>query len=196
MAPPVTDESVAPQDVEEKKPRVAVPRQPAPPSEPPPGQPSRPQGEAGSASVQNATAQPSADTGGLAMLTFYPARLPVAVGKEGDLAVVLDPGAAGVSAPLHFAYDPTRLEVTQVEAGEVQSARGAVKPQVAHTPALGWITVSWDESAAASATLLRLKVRPRASGEIQVIFAGPVGSAISRGATVVALPAAAAGATQ
>jgi len=193
---PAADEPAAPQDVEDKRPRVTVPRQPAPPSEPPPGQPSRPQGEANSASVQDATAQPAADTGGLATLTFYPARLPVAVGKEGDLAVVLDPGAAGVSSPLHFAYDPTRLEVTQVDAGEIQGAGGAVTPQVAHTPALGWITVTWDDSAVASATLMRLKVRPRAPGEIQVIFAGPVGSAVSHGATVVALPVAAAGATQ
>lgn len=194
--PPATDDSATPQDVEDRRPRVTIPRQPAPTPEPPPGQPSRPQGQAGSASVQDAAAQQSADTGGLAMLTFYPARLPVAVGKEGDLAVVLDPGSAGASSPLHFAYDPARLEVTQVEAGEVQGARGAVRPQVAHTPALGWITVSWDDSAVASATLLRLKVRPRASGEIQVIFAGPVGSAVSRGATVVALPVAAAEAMQ
>jgi general secretion pathway protein D len=194
--PPAPDESTNPQDVEERRPRVTVPRPPVQPTPPSPGQAVQPQGQAGSASAESVTAQPSADTSGLTTLTFYPSRLPVAVGKEGELAVVLDPGAGGVSPPLHLAYDPTRLEVTQVEAGSVHGTGGPVQAQVTHTPALGWITVSWNEKAVASATLLRLKVRPRLAGEIQVIFAGPIGAVVSRGATVVALPTAAAEATQ
>jgi general secretion pathway protein D len=174
---PAPDESTTPQDVEERRPRVTVPRPPVQPTPPSPGQ-AQPQGQAGSASAESVTAQPSADTNGLTTLTFYPSRLPVAVGKEGELAVVLDPGAGGVSPPLHFAYDPTRLEVTQVEAGSVQGTGGPVQAQVTHTPALGWITVSWNDKAVASATLLRLKVRPRLAGEIQVIFAGPIGAAV------------------
>jgi hypothetical protein len=36
-----------------------------------------------------------------------------------------------------------------------------------------------------------MTVRPRAPGEVPVIFAGPIGAVVSSGATVVALPGAA-----
>ncbi len=83
-----------------------------------------------------------------------------------------------------------------MEAGTLQVAGTAIVPQVTHTPTLGWITVGWDGEAVASGTLVKLTVRPLATGEIPVIFAGPVGAVVSRGATVVALQGAATGATQ
>jgi len=211
QAPPDADA----QQQEVKGPRIAVPRrqtsspllspiQPPPPKEPP-----------GSASVQSvtdtATAENASDTAktesvtatamaqtvtatqenenhGLATLTFYPARLPVVVGKEGELTVFLDPGAFGVSVPLNIAYDPARLEVTRAEGGDLPGTNGQVRVEVTHTPAMGWITAAWKDKAVGSGMLVRMTVRPRAQGEIQVIFAGPIGAVISKGGTVVALP--------
>ena len=53
---------------------------------------------------------------------------------------------------------------------------------------MGWITAAWKDKAVGSGMLVRMTVRPRAQGEIQVIFAGPIGAVISKGGTVVALP--------
>jgi general secretion pathway protein D len=142
------------------------------------------QGMSATAAVQSPTASE-----GLSALTFYPARLPLLVGKEGDLTVVLDPGPEGVDGPLHLAYDPTKLEVTQIQGGELPGPGGKVRADVTHDPTLGWITVGWKSSVIGSGTLVRLTVRPRQAGEAQVIFAGPVGEVVSHGATVVALPA-------
>jgi general secretion pathway protein D len=199
-----TDQQESPQS-----PRTAVPRRqprvvPLQPQNqlnplPPPG------GTEGSASAQSVTGTASAlsvsaaqvsESNGLATLTFYPARLPVVVGQEGELSVVLDPGAFGVSVPLNIAYDPTRLQVTRVDGGDLPGTNGQLKVEVTHTPALGWITATWGDTAVGSGTLVRLTVRPLAQGESQVIFAGPIGAAISKGGTVVALPGAAAGAVQ
>ncbi len=93
--------------------------------------------------------------------------------------------------PLNLAYDPARLEVTRVEGGVLPGSGGQVRVQVTHTPALGWITVGWKDKAVGSGTLVRMTVRPRAPGEVPVIFAGPIGAVVSSGATVVALPGAA-----
>jgi general secretion pathway protein D len=125
----------------------------------------------------------------LARVTFYPARLPVAEGGEGQLTVVLDPGVTGVSGPLHFAYDPARLEVAGVEGGDLPGGSGNLQVKVTHTPALGWITAWWNGEVSGSGTLLRLRVRPRASGELPVIFAGPQGALVATPATVLGLPA-------
>ena len=143
-----------------------------------------------------ATAQPKASSGDLAVLNFYPARLPLLVGKEGELTVVLDPGPGGVDGPLHLAYDPARLEVTRVVGGELPGTAGPVQAEVTHSPALGWITVGWTRTVVGSGTLVRMTVRPRQAGEIQVIFAGPVADVVSQGATVVALAPGVAGAAQ
>jgi hypothetical protein len=124
-------------------------------------------------------------------VTFFPARLPVVVGKEGELDVVLDPAAYAVSPPLNFAYDPARLEVTRVEGGVLPGSGGQVRVQVAHTPAQGWINVSWKDKAVGAGTLVRMTVRPRVPGEVPVIFAGPIGAVSSSDATVVASPGAA-----
>ena len=123
-------------------------------------------------------------------ITFYPARLPVVVGNEGQLTVVLDPGADGVTGPLHFAYDPARLEVTGAEGGDLPGSNGSIHTEVSHTPALGWLTVGWKGTAIGSGTLLRLTVRPRQAGEVSLIFAGPSGAAVAHPATVVGLSAA------
>jgi general secretion pathway protein D len=197
-------------------PRTAVPRRQPPvvPGQPlptPTPQPGEPEGSAAVQSVNgtataenqtataaalNATATQADETNGLPTLTFYPARLPVVVGQEGELSVVLDPGAFGVNVPLNIAYDPTRLEVTRVEGGDLPGTNGQVKVAVTHTPALGWITASWKDPAVGSGTLVKMTVKPRSQGEIQVIFAGPIGAVVSKGGTVVALPAAPAGAVQ
>ncbi len=144
----------------------------------------------GVASATSVPAQPQPDTTReLAVLTFYPARLPLVMGKEGQLTVVLAPGPTGVDGPLHLAYDPAKLEVTQVEGGDLPGTKGPVRAEVSHTAALGWLTVGWKGTVVGSGTLVRMTVRPRQIGEIQVIFAGPVGEVSSQGAIVVALPA-------
>ncbi len=137
------------------------------------------------ASAQSA----NADTNGLAVLSFDPARLPLTVGAEGVLDVGVDPGAVGVSGSLHIAYDPARLEVTRVEGGVVQGDGGEFQVRVAHSPTLGWITIDLADRLAAPGGLARLTVRPRDAGELPVIFAGPVGALIAHNATVVAAPA-------
>jgi general secretion pathway protein D len=217
-SPPGGDAEQPPADAQQqevKGPRIAVPRRaPAPPPvspiQPPPV--SEPQGSAsvqsvtdtgtakngsGMATAESVTATATAQTvttaqenenHGLATLTFYPARLPVVVGKEAELTVVLDPGAFGVSVPLNIAYDPARLEVTRAEGGDLPGTNAQVRVEVTHTPALGWITAAWKDKAVGSGTLVRMTVRPRVQGEIQVIFAGPIGAVISKGGTVVALP--------
>ncbi|HUK13540.1 MAG TPA: secretin N-terminal domain-containing protein [Thermoanaerobaculaceae bacterium] len=128
----------------------------------------------------------------LTQLSFYPARLPVIVGQEGQLTVVLDPGTGGASGPLHFAYDPARLEITRIEGGDLPNGDRNLHVEVGHTPALGFITASWNGAATGSGTLMRLTVRPRDPGEIPIVFAGPAGTAAvaPRPAAIVALPAA------
>jgi general secretion pathway protein D len=128
--------------------------------------------------------------GTLAQLAFYPARLPVVLGTEGILTVVLDPGSAGISGPIHLAYDPARLTVTQADGGELPTADGQADVTVTQTPALGWITLTWNGTAVSSGNLVQLHVRPQTTGEIPVILAGPIGEVLSQPATVVALPAA------
>lgn len=190
-APPQTPES----DTEQQEVRVSrpvvPPRQPTPPPQPPPTQTPRVGEPQGSVSVQDVSAEQADASGGLPLLTFYPARLLVVVGNEGELDVVLDAAAYGVSPPLNLAYDPARLEVTRVEGGVLPGSGGQVRVEVTHTPALGWITVGWKDKAIGSGTLVRMTVRPRVPGEVPVIFAGPIGAVVSSGATVVALPGAA-----
>jgi general secretion pathway protein D len=194
-------------------PRLTIPSRPGRPFQPPPAPTEPPSAEppnaeaqpgtntagaataaasAADATVQSASATAlapaQAKSGELALLTFYPARLPVVVGKEGELTVVLDPGAAGVDGPLNLAYDTTKLEVTHIEGGELHGKRGTVRADVSHDPKLGWITVGWKQPVVGSGTLLRMTVRPLQAGETRVIFAGPVGEVVSQGATVVALP--------
>jgi hypothetical protein len=125
----------------------------------------------------------------LSQITFYPARLPVVVGAEGALTVVLDAGVSGVSAPLHFAYDPARVEVLRVEGGDLPGDGRNLPVQVSHTAPLGWITAGWNGQARGSGTLLRLVVRVREAGEFPVIFAGPAGAILASGATVLGVPA-------
>jgi general secretion pathway protein D len=185
-APPQPPES----DTEQPEVRVSrpvvPPRQPTPAPQPPPTQTPRAVEPQGSVSVQNVSAEQVDASGGLPLVTFYPARLPVVVGKEGQLDVVLDPAAYGVSPPLNFAYDPARLEVTRVEGGVLPGSGGQVRVQVVHTPAQGWINVSWKDKAVGAGTLVRMTVRPRVPGEVPVIFAGPIGAVVSSDAIVVA----------
>ncbi len=142
------------------------------------------------ASTQSVTATALAtDASGLPAFTFYPARVPVVVGSEGVMQVVLDPGVSGLTGPLHIAYDPARLEVTRLEGGVMPGGDGPVQIQVSHTPNLGWITVTWSGRVTGSGTLLNIVVRPREAGELPMIFAGPVGAVVARNGTVVALPA-------
>jgi general secretion pathway protein D len=190
-SPPLTPPEPDAEEQEVKNPPAVVPpRQPTPPQAPP-GQ-SRTGEPQGSASVQSATAVQAEETNGLPLLTFSPPRLPVVVGKEGELDVILDPGAFGVNVPLNIAYDPTRLQVTRAEGGDLPGTNRQVRVEVTHTPALGWITATWKEKAVGSGTLVRMTVSPRSQGEIQVIFAGPIGAVLSKPATVVGLPGAAA----
>jgi hypothetical protein len=188
--PPPPPEPDAEEQEVKNPPAVVPPRQPTPPQAPP-GQ-SRTGEPQGSASVQSATAVQAEETNGLPLLTFSPPRLPVVVGKEAELDVILDPGAFGVNVPLNIAYDPTRLQVTRAEGGDLPGTNRQVRVEVTHTPALGWITATWKEKAVGSGTLVRMTVSPRSQGEIQVIFAGPIGAVLSKPATVVGLPGAAA----
>jgi len=130
-----------------------------------------------------------AEAPGLAVVTFYPSRLPLVLGASGEIVAMLDPGAISLEGPLHLAYDPARLEVTRIEGGDLPGEWGNEKVNVSHTPALGWITVTWNGRVTGSGTLVRLTVRPRELGELPVIFAGPVGAVSGRPAAVVALPA-------
>jgi len=158
--------------------------------EKPLGQPAGKPVATGMEATAAATAAATASFG-MARLEFYPKRFPVALGQEGSLVVVLDAGAAGVDGPLHFAYDPGRLEVLRVEGGHVQTADGIKEVQVTHTPVLGWITASFPGTATGSATLLKLVVQPKSTGELPLIFAAPLGAVLSENATVVGVPAAA-----
>jgi general secretion pathway protein D len=193
------------------RPRMGIPvHRPGVPTE---SQPPEPQGQdltppvpEGSASAQGveptAASGQSAAVAGLAstpttpqaaagqdvaVLTFYPARLPLMVGQEGEFAVVLDPGVLGVDGPLNLAYDPKKLEVTKVEGGELPGTNGHMRAEVSHDPALGWITIGWKGQVVGSGTLVRMTVKPRVAGELPVIFAGPIDSVNSPGATVVAV---------
>jgi general secretion pathway protein D len=143
---------------------------------------------AGLASAHSAS-QVAAASKDLAVLTFYPARLPLVVGQEGEFAVVLDPGVFGVDAPLNLAYDPKKLKVTKVEGGELPGTSGHVRAEVSHDPALGWISVAWKGQVVGSGTLVRMTVKPLVAGELTVIFAGPIDAVSSPGATVVAVSA-------
>lgn len=169
--------------------RLVFPRPPSTQKPTQPGTTNQPQDSASSdLSVQSTAAQLPADTATLTQLSFYPARLPLKVATSGQLTVVLDPGAAGTAGPINLAYDPARLQVTRVDAGEVGTDTGRARVTVTHTPALGWLTLSWSGRAVASGTVVRLTVMPQALGELSVIFAGPVGEVVSRPAVVVALP--------
>ncbi len=149
------------------------------------------------ASAQSVTATALAtDASGLPALTFYPARLPVVVGSEGVMQVVLDPGVSGLTGPLHIAYDPARIEVTRIEGGVLPGDGGEVQANVSHTPNLGWITVTWNGRVTGSGTLLNIVVRPHEAGELPMIFAGPVGAVVARNGTVVAVPPPAGGGGQ
>jgi general secretion pathway protein D len=190
-SPPPPPPEPETEEQEVKGPQTVVPPRQLTPPQTPPGQSGTGEPQ-GSASVQNATAVQAEETNGLPLLTFSPPRLPCVVGKEAELDVILDPGAYGVSPPLNLAYDPTRLQVTRVEGGDLPGAGSQVRVEVSHTPALGWITVGWKDKAVGSGTLVRMTVSPRSQGEVQVIFAGPIGAVISKSATVVGLPGAAA----
>ncbi len=193
--PEVPPETIEPQEGEQPQPRL---RFPPPAKEPGRGDPAGPggggenaAGVAGAASAEAAALAPTQfpdDTGGLARVVFYPARLPAVVGQEAVLTVVLEPGDVGFVPPLHLAYDPARLDVLRVEGGELATSSGASQVGVSHTPAVGWVTASWQGTARATGTLLKLTVRPREVGELPVIFAGPAASAVSKPAAVVSLP--------
>jgi hypothetical protein len=147
------------------------------------------------AALTAASVSPAADaTFGLATLQFEPQRLPVAVGGSGTIAVILDAGSAGVTGPLHLAYDPARLEVGEINTADVTVANGRAQVQAANATSLGMITLSWSGTALVGGTLAQLQVKPRMAGEIQLFFAGPVGAVISKPATIVAVPNLAAGA--
>lgn len=146
-------------------------------------------GEALMGSPEVSTLSMQAAEAALSQITFYPARLPVVVGAEGTLTVVLDAPVSGVAAPLHFAYDPVRLEVLRVEGGDLPGEGRNLPVQVSHTAPLGWITAAWNGQARGSGTVLRLVVRPREAGELSVIFAGPTGAILASGATVLGVPA-------
>ncbi len=138
-----------------------------------------------------AAAAASADADGLASISFYPARVPVVVGNEATVTVFVDPGIGGAVSPIHLAYDPARLQVVAVDGAPVPGGGGGTV-SVVHTPALGWMTLSWTGPVSTSGRLATLTVRPLATGEIPVIFAGPVGAMTSDNGTIVALPSTAA----
>jgi hypothetical protein len=123
-------------------------------------------------------------------VSFYPSRVPAVVGSEADITVVLDPGVAGAAAPVHLAYDPARLEVTDIVGGDLPTRTGSARVKITHTAPVGWIQATWAGEAVGSGTLLNVRVRPRAAGEIPLTFAGPVGAIVGGHATVVALPVA------
>lgn len=131
---------------------------------------------------------PSASSG-LAEVSVYPARLALKPGSDGNLDIFVDPPADGLQGPLNFAYDPARLAVVSVEGGTIPCQAGPCRVEVTHTPQLGWITATWSGDAVASATIARLRVRPRVVGEIPVIFSGPIGAANAHNATVLSLQA-------
>jgi general secretion pathway protein D len=153
------------------------------------------QGQTATASAAAAAVEPVDP--GITGISFYPRRLPILVGNVDKLTVVLDPGYAGATGPLNFAYDPLRLAVVDVEGGDLPTADGNAHVQVTHTPSVGWITVGWDGTAIGSGTLMTLSVSPRQAGELPLIFAGPMGSAlVANPATILGLQAAAPTATQ
>jgi general secretion pathway protein D len=160
---------------------------PRPPGFSRPNQPTNPTQDSADSGSESLSALP-ADTRTLTSLTFYPARLPLKVSTEGELSVVLDPGAAGATGPINLAYDPARLHVVRAEGGILGGENGPIKVTVTHTPALGWLTLGWSGKAVTSGTIVRLSVVPQAMGELPVIFAGPLGEVVSRPGTVVSLP--------
>ena len=170
----------------ERRRRLTFPRPPGTRS----GQPPKDSGQSDAnegATLDSAQAFP-ADTEPLTRVSFQPARLPVKVAASAQLSVVVEPGAGGVTSPVHIAYDPSRLRVDRVDGGELGGERGPVAVTATHTPALGWVTLSWSGRALSAGTALRLTVSPLAPGELPVILAGPIGEIVSRPATVVALP--------
>lgn len=146
-----------------------------------------PESEESSPSVRAASATPGQGFH-LPQVAFFPQRLPVVLGQEGEMVVSLEAGSVGVDGPLHFAYDPARLEVFSVEGGDVQTADGIKSVNITHTPTLGWITVSFPGTATGTSTLLKLSVQPRTAGELPLIFAGPLGAVVGQNGTVVAMP--------
>lgn len=119
-------------------------------------------------------------------LMFSPERLPVVVGQEGDIEVVLEPGQQPMLGPINLAYDPLRLEVTRIEGMSTRSDAG-VRSQVSHAQAMGWITIGWDGELTTETTIARLRVRPRELGEFPIVFGGPAGVLTPTRATVVGI---------
>lgn len=181
---------------ERRRPRLAFPSAETDAKAPPVGVRSGPRGERTEDEPRQERPEASAMTieaaeAALSRVSFHPARLPVVIGSEGVVTIVLDPGVEGLAPPLHFAYDPARLEVVRVEGGDVAGEGRNLQVQATHTPALGWITASWSGRAVGSGTVLRVTVRPRQAGELPLIFAGPAGAATGSGTTVIGVPSAA-----
>jgi general secretion pathway protein D len=171
---------------DEHRRRLTFPRPPGTGRRPDPtnpGQPNPPDGD----SLESTAVFPQ-DTEQLTRVSFYPARLPVKLAGAAQLSVVIDPGVTGATSPMHIAYDPVRLRVDRIDGGELGGERGPIKVTATHTPALGWVTLSWSGRAVSSGTALRLTVSPLALGELAVILAGPIGEVVSVPATVVSLP--------
>jgi len=194
--PPPPQEEPPAEEAEEEQPAQVDQRRitiPAPPPSPTPnpggGSAQSPEidlaTEGAVAGTLAATAEPR-----LARVDFYPARLPVVVGREASLVVAYEAGSAPAVGPLHFAYDASRLEVVKVEEGDLPVGSRNTRVAVTHTPALGWLTVSWSGGATGAGTLMKLVVRPRQAGELPIVFAGPLGQAAAEPATVVAVPSA------
>jgi general secretion pathway protein D len=190
--PPPQEEAPPAEEPEEPPPAVqAEPRRMTIPAPPPVPTPTPNPGGSVEMQQSSLTSSDGADGGlRLARVTFYPARLPVVLGQEGSLLVVLDVGSSPVTGPLHLAYDASRLEVVRVEEGDVPAGSRNARVTVTHTPPLGWLTANWSGQATGSGTLMKLIVRPRQSGELPLVFAGPVGQAVAEPATVVAVPSA------
>jgi general secretion pathway protein D len=185
--PPPPEEPPAEEPEEQPVPVQAEPRRMTIPAPPPPPTPNP--GSSVQMQQSSLTSVNGADSGlRLARVAFYPARLPVVLGQEGSMLVVLDVGSSPVAGPLHLAYDASRLEVVKVEGGDLPAGRRSARVSVTHTAALGWLTASWSGAATGSGTLMKLVVRPRQAGELPIVFAGPVGQAVAEPATVVAVP--------
>lgn len=197
MEDPGAREKAEEAEREERRPRLAFPpnekggTQGAPVGIHPGTRGERSEGEARQQQSETSSLAVQAAEAALSRIAFYPARLPVVVGSEGVLTIVLDPGAEGVASPLHFAYDPARLEVLRVEGGDVAGDGRNLQVQPTHTPALGWISAGWSGQARGSGTLLRVTVRPRQAGELPLIFAGPLGTVSGSGATILGVPSSA-----
>ena len=184
---PTQEEPVTEVQPEERRRRLTFPR--------PPGSGRRQDssnsdqtGSSGGDTTMESTAAFPKDTQQLTRVSFYPTRLPVKLAGSAQLSVVIDPAVTGATSPMHIAYDPARLRIDKIAGGELGGERGPIRVTATHTPALGWVTLSWSGTAVSSGTALRLTVSPLALGELPVILAGPIGEVVSVPATVVSLP--------